>query len=130
MQPLYRTGFLLWNLLLAGIVIYVAVSTGWESNFVGGTWGWEVPLVLLAFPFGLVAVSAVAWIYLDSKLPGEAPRGWSDLRWRTLAIALLLTPLIALIFQMGEGYDWSAKVATGTAILQWLMFIHSLENSR
>ncbi|MDX2262532.1 MAG: hypothetical protein SFU84_12645 [Gemmatimonadales bacterium] len=80
------------------------------------------------FPFVGFTLLTIWWIVRDTKVPPAQPTAWGAIRWRWLLGAVVLTPLIALTFQQVDDYGAMAKVATGLAIVQWLMLITSVDD--
>lgn len=125
--PLCGVMLITWHAAIYGVAVWGTAQTGGEAEFVGGTWGWTAPLTLVAGLSVLMTVLAAVHVYYSARSHADhSPRGWR-LPWKRLILLALLTPLIASIFQFGEGYDWSARVATGLAVAQWLGLLVTLE---
>lgn len=128
LKPLFRGLLLSWHFTLAGVAAGLALLTHGKAEFVGATWGWTVPIGLLASLLAVMALAAAWFVVLDVRAPAQAHRPWTGIRWKELIAAVALTPVVAAVFHLGDGYDWSARVATAGAIVQWLLFIHAVEN--
>ncbi|MDH3255199.1 MAG: hypothetical protein OEM62_09425 [Acidobacteriota bacterium] len=126
LRPLFHALLLGWHLpLTAAIVISTVQST--EATFMGAAWGVEIPLFVLAFPFSVFSVLAVVWVVRERRgsLP-VSPRGWSQVGWRKIAIAVVLLPVAAVFFWLGEGFDGKTKIAIATTVVQWILLTEGL----
>jgi hypothetical protein len=130
LRPVFWGLLLSWHSVLAIVAVSIAASTGGTARFIGGTWGWNLPMRGLSIWLVVTALAAALYVFADAKRPAAPKIPWGAIGWRRLTVAAALTPFIAVVFTLGQGYDWSARVGTATAIAQWLLALHALETGR
>lgn len=107
-RPLFHGLLLAWHVGVTLALVIAALRAGPEASFIGAAWGIEIPLWVLAIPFTLFAVGALAWVWQETRgLLAVARRAWHDVAWRRLLLALALVPVTAVAFHSGENYDGS-----------------------
>lgn len=112
---------------LALYLICVVTERGADVAFRGDTWGWELPLWIPLLPvIGFSALSALlVWRERIGLQP--PPRPGKTVDRRALLLALALVPAIALTFGTGMEFGMRDRVATGLAVLQWLLIVSGLQ---
>ena len=123
---LVQTLLLAWHGLLAYIVIAGVLQEG-GGYFEGTTWGVRIPLWTLAVPFVGFLALAVLWVVRERREPApqrEVP--WRAVGYRSLIGAVVLLPIAAFLFRVGEGFDWTTRLATAVTILQWILLTQAL----
>jgi len=119
----FAVTFALWHGVLIAAATMLAIVGG---VFVGGTWGWVASFRILGPIMILLSALALWWLRHD-RTQTHPDRSWTPPDTRRVVIALLLTPVVAGIFQLGAGYDSSAKAATALAVAQWLLLLQAVE---
>ncbi len=127
MRGLFHGLLLAWHLPLTAAIVYVSLRQGPEAKFVGGAWGVQIPLPILALPFVFFSALAVRWVLAERR--GEIPvptARWTEISGRKLLAAALLLPLIVAFFDLGEGFDTRARIAIVACVVQWILLAEGL----
>ena len=120
---------ILWNVAITVASIYIVAFAGGDVQFAGQTWGWKVPLVWIAGVSSLMTILACIVTYLTRVPENNTASQHAPIRWKHLAGFLLVTPIVAALFLLGDGYDWTGRAATALAIIQWIGILVSIEGT-
>jgi hypothetical protein len=128
-RPLFHILLIGWHTTVTGIVVYGAAVQGTGAYFEGAMWGVRVPLLAVAVPFVAFFALAIRWVLRERRAPGRPePARWGAVHWSTLGLAGLLLPVAIVLFRLGEGIDWTTRLATAATILQWILLTQALSH--
>lgn len=124
-RTLYHISLLTWQSLLTAVIIYGSLQDDTLISF--GTWGISISIIWLVAPFILFLIFSVILVAREMKGKYKIPTyNWSNINWKALLIALSLSIVAFIFFQLGSGFNWLIKIAVGTTIIQWVILTESL----
>lgn len=118
-----------WHGLLALVVASGIAQQGAVASFEGATWGVELPLWVLAAPVVGGFAAATAWVIADRRAGDRRVQAWGAIDRRALVLAILLLPVVVLLFSAGSGFDWLTRLATAATILQWVLLVQAVSHA-
>lgn len=124
-RPLYHILLLGWHLALTAVFLYGSFQEDAIVSF--GTWGIRLSFIWLVAPVVVFLILAALLVIRELRSYESIPIfGWQQINRKPLLIALLLTPIAVLFFQLGTGFDWRVKIAVATTIFQWVLLTEGL----
>lgn len=125
-RKLFRPMLLLWHAAVTAVVVAGIVQGGAGATLQGQGLGFEVPLWVLALPFGVGTVLAGLWVVADARagVPPPAPP-WGPGNTRRLAVSLVLLGVALLLFRAGTNYNWVTATAIIATVAHWIALIQS-----
>jgi hypothetical protein len=125
LRPLFHILLLTWHSLTAGIIIYGSLQPDMEISF--GTWGLSISFIWLVTPFVMFLLSTIALIVKEIKEKREIlTYNWTEINWKLLLIAIVLSVFALVFFQLGSGFNWLVKIAVSITIIQWILLTESV----
>ena len=116
-----------WHLVVTAVVLAGVVRGGGGATFQGQGLHFEIPLWLLALPFALFAVVAVAWVVLDRRAGGTPVASeWTRGNTVRLVTSLALLFVALVLFRAGTNYNWVTAAAILTTVVHWILLVRSL----
>lgn len=125
LRTLFHILLLTWHSLTAGIIIYGSLQPDMEISF--GTWGLSISFIWLVTPFVMFLLSTIALIVKEIKEKREIlTYNWTEINWKLLLIAIVLSVFALVFFQLGSGFNWLVKIAVSITIIQWILLTESV----
>jgi hypothetical protein len=68
------------------------------------------------------------WVWRERREILTVQRAdWTDIRWKPVAIALLMFPLAIVFYQWGDVFDWRVRTGIVISVLQWILLVQGLQ---
>lgn len=125
-RALFRPMLLLWHGAVTAVVIAGVVQGGSGATLQGQGLGFEIPLWVLAVPFGVVTVLAGVWAVADHRAGPHPPvPRWEQGNTRRLAVSLVFLGAALLLFRAGTNYNRVTAAAILATVAHWITLVQS-----